>query len=505
MDEEVARIKQQGIAMMRPQVKSAKDVEQIKQPPLALTLWLLPACGQGLEAAARTRARLSGTLALIAVRRYELVTGKLPRDLKTATDAAKLAKVPPDPFSAQPIRYTVIGGRPVIYSVGVDQIDDRGLVDWDFGRRPGDIVFRIGTLTTLSSASGPTTIGASGAVGKALEDLASTDSARRHAAAQNLVKIPPDEHRQDVARSLIACLGDPNELTCKAAVQALATWGDADCAPSLVALVRSHKSTFVRREAIAILGKFPSAEAAEAVAARLSEFSDRAHAAKALEAMGAVAEKPVAKQLTASDPQTADQACKILQTIAQELELANETIDSVIQFARHPAAPLDGAAPIAVLAKVKSEKSAAALADCVVSIHSRQAAADALRGLGSIAEKSVANLLKHQDPQVRVEACKILASIGTRKPKKRSTVTGPATRSLRSKRGRSGDYRDQHAIKGKVTAGTLFVTQRRGRDRHLPTVWAMKCRSCQCRVPRSKPELSLECVPLGELGLWPSG
>jgi hypothetical protein len=33
--------------------------------------------------------------------------------------------------------------RPVVYSVGSDQKDDGARIDWDFGKQPGDFIFKL--------------------------------------------------------------------------------------------------------------------------------------------------------------------------------------------------------------------------------------------------------------------------------------------------------------------------------------------------------------------------
>jgi hypothetical protein len=41
------------------------------------------------------------------------------------------------------MRYKVIGGKPIVYSVGKDQKDDGELVDWKTGQQPGDFIFQV--------------------------------------------------------------------------------------------------------------------------------------------------------------------------------------------------------------------------------------------------------------------------------------------------------------------------------------------------------------------------
>jgi hypothetical protein len=94
------------------------------------------------EGEAGRQAFLAGTECLIAVRRYVLAHGTLPPDLQTAAREAGLPSVPTDAFSSQPMRYRVLNGKPLVYSVGPDRKDEAGLVEWKGGR--GDLLFQIG-------------------------------------------------------------------------------------------------------------------------------------------------------------------------------------------------------------------------------------------------------------------------------------------------------------------------------------------------------------------------
>ena len=118
-------------------------IPKIKALDSKLTVNLLPAFDAFFGAVARNRTTLAGTECLVAVRRYALAHGSLPADLAAATGEAGLKAVPTDPYSGQPMRYKVIDGKPVVYSVGWDRKDDGGVVDWDNGNRDGDFIFRI--------------------------------------------------------------------------------------------------------------------------------------------------------------------------------------------------------------------------------------------------------------------------------------------------------------------------------------------------------------------------
>jgi hypothetical protein len=119
-----------------------REVAKVKSQNAVLTARFL--CDEPcLVAFTRERARLAGVECLTAVRRYALTHGSLPDNLEVATREAGLKAVPTDPFSGGPMQYKVIDGKPVVYSVGKDQKDDGGAVDWNNGQQPGDFVFRI--------------------------------------------------------------------------------------------------------------------------------------------------------------------------------------------------------------------------------------------------------------------------------------------------------------------------------------------------------------------------
>jgi hypothetical protein len=92
-------------------------------------------------ASLREEATLRGTQCLISLRRWHLDHEDLPKDLDTLVKDAGMPGMPIDPFSDQPLRMTVIGKTPVIYSVGPDGKDDKALSEWEGG--PGDLIFRL--------------------------------------------------------------------------------------------------------------------------------------------------------------------------------------------------------------------------------------------------------------------------------------------------------------------------------------------------------------------------
>jgi len=78
------------------------------------------------DATNRTQDRLLAVR--LAVRAYQASRGRVPRTLEDLRSARLLETVPQDVFSAQyhKLRYTVVNGKPTLYSVGPDGVDDGG-------------------------------------------------------------------------------------------------------------------------------------------------------------------------------------------------------------------------------------------------------------------------------------------------------------------------------------------------------------------------------------------
>jgi predicted Zn finger-like uncharacterized protein len=113
-------------------------------PSVRVNIVTTPAFTTFLEAVARNKVRLRATQSVVAVRRYMLAHGATPPDLATAVREANLPDVPIDEYSGQALRFVVLNGQPVVYSVGQDQRDDGGKLEWDLSPgRPGDFVFRL--------------------------------------------------------------------------------------------------------------------------------------------------------------------------------------------------------------------------------------------------------------------------------------------------------------------------------------------------------------------------
>lgn len=88
-------------------------------------------------------AKINGAICLAALKRWQLEGKSEPSELSAIMKQVGIPSVPIDPFSGEPMKLAMVSGRPVIYSVGEDRIDDMGQVDWRNGSVPGDILFKL--------------------------------------------------------------------------------------------------------------------------------------------------------------------------------------------------------------------------------------------------------------------------------------------------------------------------------------------------------------------------
>jgi len=91
----------------------------------ALALQAIPAHKAVFEAAARSTASARAVDAVIAVERFRREHGRLPKGFEELVPKF-LPQVPTDPYNGQPMRYAVKEGGYVIYSVGINGVDDGG-------------------------------------------------------------------------------------------------------------------------------------------------------------------------------------------------------------------------------------------------------------------------------------------------------------------------------------------------------------------------------------------
>ncbi len=91
-----------------------------------LSRMLLPALDRAMVKAAQCDAMIRDSQTAIAVERYELANGTLPKQLSDLVPAF-LPAVPSDPFDGKPLRYKTLGKGYIVYSVGEDREDNGGV------------------------------------------------------------------------------------------------------------------------------------------------------------------------------------------------------------------------------------------------------------------------------------------------------------------------------------------------------------------------------------------
>jgi len=105
------------------------------------------------------RTKLHALKALVALRKWQLQhDGTLPTSLVEVMKASGYPVLPIYPFSNKPLLFAVINGKPIVYSVGPNGVDEQAKIESNFVldqdanlnwkvtpmQSPGDFVFRIG-------------------------------------------------------------------------------------------------------------------------------------------------------------------------------------------------------------------------------------------------------------------------------------------------------------------------------------------------------------------------
>ena len=103
----------------------------------------LPPTSKVAEAARRKTASVATMRGLIAVEGFRMKDGKWPAKLDDVVPEF-LERVPTDPFDGKPIRMAKVADGVIVYSVGVDGVDDGGHLDRKAPMIPGaDIGFQL--------------------------------------------------------------------------------------------------------------------------------------------------------------------------------------------------------------------------------------------------------------------------------------------------------------------------------------------------------------------------
>jgi hypothetical protein len=107
-------------------------------PPKIFAVLSLPAIGKATERFMALEAVLRGARLACAIEGYRLQHAKLPDRL-----ADTILQIPMDPFDGQPFRYQFSATGYVVYSVGPDLRDNRGVTRARHGIGMGDETFRV--------------------------------------------------------------------------------------------------------------------------------------------------------------------------------------------------------------------------------------------------------------------------------------------------------------------------------------------------------------------------
>lgn len=303
---------------------------------------------------------------------------------------------------------------------------------------------------------------------QAIKDLATPDREVRVAAATWLAECPVEVNvRPSVAQALDPLLSVPDVRG--AAIKALEVWATADNVPTLANLLKEN----VQRVGILkILGRLKDARAADAIAARLVDNGDRPYAVAALKEIGPATEKAVLPYVNYPNQQVSGAARKHLQELGKNDVILTQTlkdIGSPMDGVRRTALDSLATGPVEdrrrgdvmraieplladgknqgaykvffhwagpeslkilitmvvsepsphrgqamdALAKLKDENGAAAIATRLA--HGDHGhASKLLKGMGAIAERGTLQMLGHKEAGARIEACHVLAVIGTR-------------------------------------------------------------------------------------------
>ena len=86
---------------------------------------LVPVCTGAQKSCERYLGLRDGTVVRIALELYRRRHGRYPQSLNELTPDL-LPAIPADRITGQPVKYRLIDGKPVVYSVGADLVDDGG-------------------------------------------------------------------------------------------------------------------------------------------------------------------------------------------------------------------------------------------------------------------------------------------------------------------------------------------------------------------------------------------
>lgn len=150
-----------------------------------------------------------------------------------------------------------------------------------------------------------------------LADLKSGDKGRCRKAMLLLQKQDSAKPNPEIAAALEAFLTDKDQLQRLSASKALTKWATTDTVAALVKAL-DDSNVLVRHNVMDALGRLKAEAAAEPIAQKLASQQDRIKASPALQAMGAVAEPAVLKQVENNEWMVRMEVCKILKVIGTQ-------------------------------------------------------------------------------------------------------------------------------------------------------------------------------------------
>ncbi len=146
---ELLRLMNQAVEAARlPPEKQAPAFDQINKAALAssrpMVRKIMAQVQKISQAHRRTNANLRCAMVGIAAERYGIEHGQWPVSLDQLAKDGWIAAVPLDPFDGQPLRYKLVADGVLIYSVGLDGVDNGGAINRDNPYAPGaDEGFRL--------------------------------------------------------------------------------------------------------------------------------------------------------------------------------------------------------------------------------------------------------------------------------------------------------------------------------------------------------------------------
>jgi HEAT repeat protein len=245
-----------------------------------------------------------------------------------------------------------------------------------------------------------------------LRYLDHADQRVRFKCADWLAKNTPDKHKNLVARAFELRLGDENTHVRRLAVKGVGFYPDDRTVSVLVPLLDDRDSA-IRGDVYALLAKLKDARAITPIVHRLADHGDVAR-----QAFDALAKEPAyADPITrAFESALTHQSPRMRILAAGELARwkSSSTVDALIEALPNET---DGQVRRAVMATLAQIKDPRAIPPLVNRLRDdREPASEALAAFGQASEKALLGVLKAtaNDKEVRLAACRILKTIGTR-------------------------------------------------------------------------------------------